>query len=183
MEQQPHRACERNQNKNKTKHVTFKLTTRSIVRFSPQTMQWYHWRITSLSDVRVRFLFNDILFGSTWCLVIAEIQFSLIKKNKNWTSRTLANLPTPLCPIKSHIPVNTLSQIHLKYKNYPLRAMFSNASRADVHFGFSRPLFACPIGRAILLWVWWIKFVQPCRYLFIFLDHFLILFQYFFLLI
>ena len=141
------------------------------------------WLHCLTSESKVRFLFNDILFGSRWCLVIAEIQFSLIKKNKNWTSRTLANLPTPLCPIKSHIPVNTFSQIHLKYKNYPLRAMFSNASRADVHFGFSRPLFACPIGRAILLWVWWIKFVQPCRYLFIFLDHFLILFQYFFLLI
>ena len=30
------------QNKSKPSHVTFKFTTRSIVRFSPQTMQWYH---------------------------------------------------------------------------------------------------------------------------------------------
>ena len=44
MEQQPHRACERMNSKQKQKpsHGTFKLTTRSIVRFSPQTMQWYH---------------------------------------------------------------------------------------------------------------------------------------------
>ena len=33
---------EQNQNKSKTKHVILKLTTRSIVRLSPQTMQWYH---------------------------------------------------------------------------------------------------------------------------------------------
>ena len=44
MEQQPHRACEKKQIITKTKpiHVTFKLTTHSIVQFSPQTMQWYH---------------------------------------------------------------------------------------------------------------------------------------------
>ena len=39
MEQQPHRVCERT--KLKQTHVTLKLTTRSIVRLSPQTMQWY----------------------------------------------------------------------------------------------------------------------------------------------
>ena len=33
---------ERNQSK-KTSHVIFKLTTYSIVRFSPQIMQWYHY--------------------------------------------------------------------------------------------------------------------------------------------
>ena len=40
MEQQPQRACE--QTKSKPKHVTYKLTTRSVVRSSAQTMQWYH---------------------------------------------------------------------------------------------------------------------------------------------
>ena len=38
---------ERNQNKNKTKHVTFKLITRSVARFCSQTMVslkgWLHW--------------------------------------------------------------------------------------------------------------------------------------------
>ena len=42
MEQQQHRASERTKSKQKTSHVTFKLTTRSIVRFSPQTVQWYY---------------------------------------------------------------------------------------------------------------------------------------------
>ena len=39
MEQQPHRACEKTKSFKKS-HVKFKLTTRSTVRFSPQTMQF-----------------------------------------------------------------------------------------------------------------------------------------------
>ena len=54
-----------------------------------------------MSESKERFLANDILFGSAWCLVMAEIQFYLIKRNKDWTSRTLAN-PHPLRPITSH---------------------------------------------------------------------------------
>ena len=43
-----------------------------------------------------RFLVSNILmFDSAWCLVMAQIQFSLIKKNKDWTSSTLANPPFP----------------------------------------------------------------------------------------
>ena len=44
MEQQLHHACKRTKSKQNQKpsHVTFKLTTRYIVRFSPQTMKWYH---------------------------------------------------------------------------------------------------------------------------------------------
>ena len=46
-------ANERNQgNKNKTKHVTFKLTTCSVVQFSPQTM--VSLKMASLSDVRFK---------------------------------------------------------------------------------------------------------------------------------
>ena len=46
-----------------------------------------------------RFLVNNILmFGSAWCLVMAQIQFSLIKKNKDWTSITLSNSPPPPFP-------------------------------------------------------------------------------------
>ena len=94
---------EQNQNKKKkTSHVTFKLTTHSMLQFSPQTMQW----IFSLSDVRVKrvrsqFLVNNILFGSAWCLVKAQIQFSLIKKIK--IGRPEHSLtPHPLRPIASH---------------------------------------------------------------------------------
>ena len=56
MEQQPQRARERTKSKQEQNHVTFKLTTRSIVRFSPQTMQWMDVRMASLSDVKRRFL-------------------------------------------------------------------------------------------------------------------------------
>ena len=42
MKQQPHRACEWTKSKQKQSHITFKLTTRSIVWCSPQTMQWCH---------------------------------------------------------------------------------------------------------------------------------------------
>ena len=38
---------------------------------------WHHCRT---SDSKERFIVNDILFGSAWCLVMAEIQFSLIKQ-------------------------------------------------------------------------------------------------------
>ena len=45
MEKQPHRACERTELRQKRNQVTshsIQLTTRSIVRFSTQTMQWYY---------------------------------------------------------------------------------------------------------------------------------------------
>ena len=57
------------------------------------------------SESKGRFLVNNILFGSAWCLVTAQIQFSVIK-NKDWTSRTLAN-PHSLSTITSHFCLNT----------------------------------------------------------------------------
>ena len=41
MEEQPHRLY-KIITKTKPSHVTFELTWRSIVRFTPQKMQWYH---------------------------------------------------------------------------------------------------------------------------------------------
>ena len=35
-------------------YVAFKLTTRSVVRFSPEKTQWYHKGMVSLSDIRVK---------------------------------------------------------------------------------------------------------------------------------
>ena len=52
---------------------------------------WLHCLTSSQKED----LLSILLFGSVWCLFIAQIQFSLMKKkNKDWTSRTLAN-PTP----------------------------------------------------------------------------------------
>ena len=95
-----------NEIKTKTKpsHVTFKLTTGSIIRFSPQPCNgfikgWLHC-LTLVS--KRRFLVNNILmFGSAWCLVRVQIQFSLIKKIKiGCRERSLT--PHPLLSITSH---------------------------------------------------------------------------------
>ena len=58
------------------------------------------------SELKGRFLANNILMlGSAWCLVMAQIQFSLMKKRLgDWTPKTLTT-PTPhplLRPITSH---------------------------------------------------------------------------------
>ena len=44
----------RNLKKTKPTNITFKLTARSVVRFSPQEMHWYQERMASLFDVRVK---------------------------------------------------------------------------------------------------------------------------------
>ena len=53
---------------------------------------WFH---CLTSESKERFLVNNkLMFGSTCSLVMVQIQFSSIKENKDWTSRTLAN-PSP----------------------------------------------------------------------------------------
>ena len=51
--------------KTKPSHVTFKFTTRSTVRFSPQTNQWYLWKdgVTVWQSIG-RFLVNN--FVNVW---------------------------------------------------------------------------------------------------------------------
>ena len=69
------------------------------------------WLHCLTSESKERFLVNNLLmFGSAWSLFMAQIQFSLIKKD--WTSTALANLPTPLIPITFHFCLNP--QAHLK---------------------------------------------------------------------
>ena len=79
------------------------------------------WRQCQTSVSKGRFFVSNILmFGSAWCLVIAQIQFFLIKENKDWTSR---ELPTLLRPIKSYFcfspPPATLSN-WTSYVHHPL---------------------------------------------------------------
>ena len=61
-----------------------------------QTLTTILWLHCLTSESNGRFLVNNILiFGSLWCLVMAQNQFSLTNKSKDWTSRTLTNsLPT-----------------------------------------------------------------------------------------
>ena len=94
---------ERNQNKNK---ATSRSNWPRVLLFDVAHKQcngvikgWLH---CLTSESKGRFLVNNILLA--WSLVIAQAQFFLMKKNKDWTSRTLANpLPsTPLRPITSY---------------------------------------------------------------------------------
>ena len=56
---------------------------------------WLHFLT---SEAKGRLLVNNILLA--WCLVMTQIQFSLMIKNKDWASRTLAN---PLLPTFDNI--------------------------------------------------------------------------------
>ena len=83
MEQQSHCACQRTKS-NWPRFVLFHLAHKhgnGIIK------GWLHCLTSESKGI---FLVNNMLmFGSAWCLVMAQIQFSLIKK-KDWTSRTLA---------------------------------------------------------------------------------------------
>ena len=52
------------------------------------------WRYCLMSESKGRVLVNNILFGSTLRLTVAQILFLKIKNDKDWTFRTLAN-PSP----------------------------------------------------------------------------------------
>ena len=99
-----HRACERTKSKQKQNQVTSYSNWQCFLLFDLAHKECNYiikvWLHCLTSESNRRFLFDNILmFGSTWYLVTAQIQFSLIKKNKDWTSTTLAN-PRPLRPIK-----------------------------------------------------------------------------------
>ena len=65
------------------------------------------WLHCLTSESNGRFLVNNILiFGSLWCLVMAQIHFSLIKKNKKIWRPEHSLTPSPLRPITSHFCLN-----------------------------------------------------------------------------
>ena len=59
------------------------------------------------------------MLGWAWCLVMAQIQFSLIK-NKDWMSRTLSNptTSTPTCPITSYFCLLLPPPTSSKWRSY-----------------------------------------------------------------
>ena len=106
MEEQPHRACEETKSKQKQNQVTSHSNWSRVLLFDLAHKQYNAfikgWLHCLTWDSKGRFLINNILtFGSTWCLVMVQLQFSLIKKLKDLTSRTLANLH-PLLSKTSH---------------------------------------------------------------------------------
>ena len=48
-----------------------------------------------------------LMFASALCLIMAQIQFSLIKKNKDWTIRTFSSPPSPQHPTTYHFCLST----------------------------------------------------------------------------
>ena len=113
MEQQPQRTCERTKWKQKQNRVTSHSNWPRVLLFYLAHIQWngiIKGRLDWLtSESQGRFLVNNILFDSAWCLVMAQIQFSLIKKQRLDIQNT-SLLPTPLRPITSHfwLTVHTL---------------------------------------------------------------------------
>ena len=104
MEQQPHRAIEQTKSKQKQNQVkshsnwprvlVFELTCKKC---NGIIKGWPHC-LTSGS--KGRFLVNIILmFSSAWCLVMARIQLSLIKK----TNRRPEHSVTPTSPTSNNI--------------------------------------------------------------------------------
>ena len=86
MEQQPHRASERTKSKQKQNHATSCSNWPRVPFFDLAHKHcnviikgWLH---CLTPESKRRFLVNNILFDSPWCLVMAQIQFSLIKKMK-----------------------------------------------------------------------------------------------------
>ena len=102
MEQQPHCACERTKSKQKQNQVTSLSNWPRVILFDLAHKLIKGWLHCLLSESKGRFVVNNILmFDSTWWLVIAQIQSSLIKK-KNIGRPELSLTPHPLRPIASH---------------------------------------------------------------------------------
>ena len=69
------------------------------------------WFYCLTSELKERYLINNILSGSVWCLVMVEIQYSLIKKIK--IGRPEHSLtPYPLRPITSHFCLTPSTSPH-----------------------------------------------------------------------
>ena len=101
MEQQLHRACEPTKSKQQQNHachwpsVTFFILPHK--QYNGIIKGWLH---SLASESKGRILVNNILmFGSAWCLIMAQIQFSLIKKKIGPPEHSL----TPHSPTSNNI--------------------------------------------------------------------------------
>ena len=94
------------------------------------------WLHCLTSESKRRFLVSNILFGSAWCLVIAQIQFSLI--NKIGRSERLLHPPTSL----------SLTRIHFYLTPAPLHPTPPPPipHQAGCHMCIAPNLFPCRLG-------------------------------------
>ena len=118
MEQQPHRACERT----KSKQKVMSYSNRALVPLFDLPQKQCNgiikgWLHCLTSESKGRFLANNTL---AWCLVMAQIQFSLIKKIKIGrlehsltphppTSNNISFLPCTLLPLTPKVEVICVS--------------------------------------------------------------------------
>ena len=94
---------------------------------------WSHW---PRSESNEKFFVSNILFGSSWCLVMAGIQFVLIKRNKDWTSRTAAKphsltsdvISSSFYQSERHMCITT-SSVSICYSGYYMAAWFEKIFR------------------------------------------------------
>ena len=108
MEQRPHFACEgakSKQRQNQVMYVAFKLTTRSVVRFSPEKTQRYHKGMVSLSDIRVKrkIVYQYLTEHHVWSW--RKSNFNQLKKIQRLDVQNFSNLlphPPSLRPVTSH---------------------------------------------------------------------------------
>ena len=102
----PHRAYELTKSKQKQNQVTSHPNWLRVLLFNIAQKQCNgiinRWLHCLTSESKWRFLVNNILMlGSAWSLVMAQIQFSLVKKIKiRLPEHSLT--PHPLCPITSN---------------------------------------------------------------------------------
>ena len=110
MKQQLYRAYEQTKSKQKQNQVTSHSNWPSILLFQLGYKQWSGiikgWLHCLTSESKGRYLVNNVLFGSAWCLVMAQIQFSLLKKIKTGRPEHLLT-PLFLRPITSHFCLTT----------------------------------------------------------------------------
>ena len=95
MEQQLHRTYEWTKSKQKQNQLMSRSNLLGVLLFDLSHKQCNGiingWLQCLTSEWKGRFLVNNILmFGTAWCLVMAQIQFFFIKIIKDGTSRTLA---------------------------------------------------------------------------------------------
>ena len=115
MEQQPHRACELTKS-SKKKKVTSHSNWPRVLLFELVHKQcnsiikrWLHYL---MSDSKERFLANNILLA--WCLVMPQIQFSVIKNIKiGRPEHLIFASPTPPNAPPSLLPVVPLGRFYL----------------------------------------------------------------------
>ena len=102
------------------------------------------WLHCLTSESKRRFLVSNILFGSAWCLVIAQIQFSLIKKIGR--SEHLLHPPTPLRLTRTYFYLTPTPPPSTHTPHPTPLSPPPPTHQAGCHMCIVRKLFPCRLG-------------------------------------